>query len=192
LNTGVHHISELANAYAALFGIVPKGDSEKCMEYITNMEDVGRSTPLFASIFYLASSVFDNGKYLISKFKDLWISMPSIRMNGTISELWDDTISWGTRCQNAPVPAYLLPQVILGVKPMEPGFKKFTVEPSTGGLTWAKGTVPTPYGVISVEWENSGNEFSMKVDVPSGFILEQKSVNKYGIEKNVFSYIGDV
>ncbi|WP_168185246.1 alpha-L-rhamnosidase C-terminal domain-containing protein [Duncaniella dubosii] len=40
---------------------------------------------------------------------------------------------------------------MLGVKPLEPGCRTIEVKPNLGSLSYAKGTVPTPYGPVSVE-----------------------------------------
>ena len=39
---------------------------------------------------------------------------------------------------------------VLGVKVLEPGCRKVAIEPHLGRLKWAKGTFPTPYGVIRI------------------------------------------
>lgn len=62
----------------------------------------------------------------------------------------------------------ILSNYILGVIPTGPGFKTWTLKPyPVGGVTWAKGAVPTPNGAISVSW-SSGRQgtFSMDVTVP--------------------------
>ncbi len=48
----------------------------------------------------------------------------------------------------------LMSNYVLGVKPAGPGFSRWIVKPITtgGGLTWARGAVPTPMGPISVFW----------------------------------------
>ncbi len=48
-------------------------------------------------------------------------------------------------------PTAWLSEHVLGVKPLKPGFKAVSVEPRLAGLAWAKGSVPTPYGEISVD-----------------------------------------
>ena len=50
-------------------------------------------------------------------------------------------------------PAIFFISEVLGVKPVKPGYREFTVLPKTDGLTFAKGSVPTPYGRIEVEWK---------------------------------------
>lgn len=50
-------------------------------------------------------------------------------------------------------PAVFLISEILGVKPIKPGYREFVVEPKASGLDFAKGSVPTPFGLIRVEWK---------------------------------------
>jgi|LSQX01.2.fsa_nt_gb hypothetical protein len=61
---------------------------------------------------------------------------------------------------------YLLSQV-LGVRPLEPGYRVFAVEPCAADLQWARGEVATPYGPIHVDWRrNDGNELVIAVSAP--------------------------
>ncbi|MFA7159260.1 MAG: alpha-L-rhamnosidase C-terminal domain-containing protein [Kiritimatiellia bacterium] len=45
-------------------------------------------------------------------------------------------------------PAYLLPARVMGIRPLEPGFRRFTVDPQLAGLESAECSVPTPHGYI--------------------------------------------
>jgi len=47
---------------------------------------------------------------------------------------------------------YFCGSILLGVKPLEPGFARFEVSPLPCGLTHASGEVPTPQGMIKVSW----------------------------------------
>jgi hypothetical protein len=42
-------------------------------------------------------------------------------------------------------------QRVLGVEPAEPGFTVASIEPELGTLSWARGAVPTPSGLLHVE-----------------------------------------
>ena len=56
---------------------------------------------------------------------------------------------------------------VLGLEPLEGGYRSFRVKPIPGGgLTWAKGSVKTPFGNASVHWEIQDNLFSIRVEVP--------------------------
>lgn len=50
---------------------------------------------------------------------------------------------------------YELPTVILGVRPVEPGFAKIKIVPQSHHLEWAKGTVITPRGSLEISWEKT-------------------------------------
>ena len=47
-------------------------------------------------------------------------------------------------------PIYLLGKYYLGVQPTSAGYETYSITPTLGGLKWMEGTVPTPYGEISV------------------------------------------
>lgn len=92
---------------------------------------------------------------------------------------WDNfSLDWPTgvvadrntsRCHGwSAGPTHSLPAHVLGVRPREPGFASFTVEPQPGDLSWAEGAVPCPAGDISVAWRRSEEEFRLEVTVPDG------------------------
>ncbi|MDQ2687501.1 MAG: alpha-L-rhamnosidase, partial [Armatimonadota bacterium] len=50
-------------------------------------------------------------------------------------------------------PTAWLMEHVLGVAPAAPGFSEVTVTPHLGDLEYARGTVPTPHGLIEVSHE---------------------------------------
>ena len=54
-------------------------------------------------------------------------------------------------------PAPWMSRHVLGIEPLEPGFKKVRIEPHLGHLDWAEGTFPTPKGNIEVSVRKLGN-----------------------------------
>jgi alpha-L-rhamnosidase len=84
---------------------------------------------------------------------------------------WDWVEGYYTRsyCHAwSAAPAYFLPASVLGVKPLEPGFRKVQVKPNLCGLEWARGTVPVPGGVIEVSVRMVDGERQVEVTVPEG------------------------
>jgi hypothetical protein len=64
-------------------------------------------------------------------------------------------------------PTFFLSSHVLGVKPLAPGFTRYTIAPKPGNLQWCRGTVPTPHGDIHVQWENRpGEPLVIRVDAP--------------------------
>jgi hypothetical protein len=64
-------------------------------------------------------------------------------------------------------PAWVLPAFALGVRPTSPGWKSVVIDPQPGHLLWAEGTVPTPHGNISVNWEMRGGKCHVEYEAPS-------------------------
>ena len=66
-------------------------------------------------------------------------------------------------------PTAWLSEHVLGISIVEPGCKAVRVRPHLGGLQWAEGTFPTPYGVISVRHERQGDgTVKSKISAPKG------------------------
>jgi hypothetical protein len=61
-----------------------------------------------------------------------------------------------------------MPSKILGVRPTSPGFGTILIKPETCGLSWAKGSVPTPHGNVDVSWKVEGGKFTLDVTIPAG------------------------
>ncbi|MCX6984363.1 MAG: family 78 glycoside hydrolase catalytic domain, partial [Lentisphaerae bacterium] len=64
------------------------------------------------------------------------------------------------------LPVYYHYAWVLGVRPLEPGFKKFLLSPCPGSFTVVKGSVATPSGFIRVEWRKSGNGLQVTATGP--------------------------
>ncbi len=70
-------------------------------------------------------------------------------------------------------PTAWLSQVVLGVKPIEPGCKRVRVRPQLGNLQWAEGAYPTPLGPIRVRHERQADgTVSSKIEAPPGIQVE--------------------
>ena len=64
-------------------------------------------------------------------------------------------------------PAIFLMTEVLGIQPAKAGYTEFIVKPQPSGLDFAKGSVPTPYGRIYVEWKRKENgELEIICDAP--------------------------
>jgi len=48
-------------------------------------------------------------------------------------------------------PTALLPEIVLGVEPIKPGWKQFKIQPNLYDLEWAEGVIPSVAGNISVK-----------------------------------------
>jgi hypothetical protein len=69
------------------------------------------------------------------------------------------------------IPAYIFQRYLLGIKPLTPGFKTFTVAPLLSVVNSASGTVHTPYGAIEISWEKNGEIYEGKISHPQNIQL---------------------
>lgn len=64
-------------------------------------------------------------------------------------------------------PTSWLTENVLGIKVVEPGCRTVKIAPQLGNLKWAKGTFPTPYGIIEVYHEkNSKGKITSRINAP--------------------------
>lgn len=77
---------------------------------------------------------------------------------------WPECWQGGTRCHGwSSTPTRDLIVHTLGITPAEPGYAAVRVRPRLGDLAWARATVPTPHGFVTVEARSDG---SVEVDSP--------------------------
>ena len=73
-----------------------------------------------------------------------------------------------SRCHAwASGPAAILPEAVLGLRPLGDGWSRFAVQPALGDLAWASAVVPAPSGDIVVVADAS----TVTVQVPAGTML---------------------
>lgn len=85
---------------------------------------------------------------------DLWRDMLRDNLTTCVEEpvhQRSDCHAWGA------LALYELPAVVLGVRPVKPGFAEMEVKPVPGPFTWAEGDVITPRGTVRVRWTKEGD-----------------------------------
>jgi alpha-L-rhamnosidase len=125
--------------------------------------NVAIGTPYFS--FYLLES--------LAKGSDHTQALAYIRSQWSRLVEWGATTWWenwhtnGSFCHGwSSAPTYFLQAEILGAKPLTPGWDEILIEPHPAGLSWGRGTIPTPHGIVSVEWRNE-NGFVLRITVPA-------------------------
>ncbi|MFZ5970268.1 MAG: family 78 glycoside hydrolase catalytic domain [Bacteroidota bacterium] len=62
---------------------------------------------------------------------------------------------------------------VLGIEPAAPAFSKIRLRPQpVRGLSWAKGSYQSPYGLIRSEWKLEGPQYRLLVEVPPNTTAE--------------------
>jgi hypothetical protein len=164
---GSNHASLHANMFALAFGLVPTDRQPRVADFI-------QSRGMACSVYgaqYLLEALFDarRDEYAIglmtSKDERSWHHMIELGSTMTL-EAWDakykPNLTWNHAWGAAP--ANIISRYVLGVRPLEPGYKKILIAPQIGSLKFAKGKVPTPLGAVVVNVDRQ----KLEVEVPTG------------------------
>lgn len=168
---GSNHSGFHANVAALAFGLVPEQNKAKVIALLKSKGMAG--SVYFAQ--YLLEALYLSGEsdYALSlmtaKTERSWFNM--LRVGSTITlEAWDDKFkpnqdwnhAWGA------VPGNIVGRFLLGVTPLEPGFKRIKIAPQLSRLHFAEGAVPTIRGEVYVSIRKKGSDqLELKVTVPS-------------------------
>ncbi|KAM0714120.1 hypothetical protein Q7P37_011084 [Cladosporium fusiforme] len=157
----------------------------------------------YASSYHLRAALASNASSSALKMLHrLWEPMANPDNANYTGTLWETLDQDGkpalglitSLCHGwAAGPTAELSKYVLGATPTAPGWKEFQVAPQTLGLKFARGKVPTPQGVISVDWQfDSEDMFSLVVEAPEGskgtLILPQELV--IAANETVFTFNG--
>lgn len=173
---GTDHASLHANMFPLAFGLVPEKRVDKVLEFIRSR---GMACSVYGSQFLL-DALYDahDAEYglqlLTSTDERSWYNM--IRAGSTITmEAWDNKYkpnqdwnhAWGA------APANLIPRKLMGIEPLEPGFRKIRIKPQPGSLESAEIKYPTIKGDVFVSFINRpGESFRLEVDIPANTTAE--------------------
>lgn len=155
------NFSEHTALWAVLSGAVSGAEATRLIDKVMT-ETVSRCT--FSMNYYMLRALEKTDRYCYAeKIMEGWHKMLALHCT-TWCENPDSPRSECHGWSSAPI--YEMSAMRLGVKPSANGFAAVEIKPVTEGLDWAKGTVPTPYGVISVEWRKTANRLVIDVHTP--------------------------
>lgn len=178
----IDHHYPISSVYPLLFDLCSDEQTASILSYLDiELQDIGEETRMrkitpYGS-FYLFSALYKEGRADLAE--------------GFMIQYWSRMIHQGddTSWENFDIggeqqggqgtashawsghPTFFLSTQILGVKlGFTPGFDRDTIEisPQSETLTWAKGRVPHPAGLVYVDWRIEGQRLVMEVVVPEG------------------------
>ncbi len=163
-------ISQHANFTALYYGVCPPERRRQVVSYVFDPKNKATQAQFYFLHFGLTPLFETDPKSALDLIRTRWGEMLAqgattfweTRTSGVGEHLESLCHGWSA------TPIYHLSAEVLGVKPTEPGFKKFSVSPKPGDLKWAKGRVPTPKGEIEVSWQRDEAKFKLELRVPEG------------------------
>jgi hypothetical protein len=157
-------------------GIVP---DEHVGSVVTFIKSRGMACSVYGAQFlmdalYLAGEDDYALELMTARHDRSWWNMIAVGSTITL-EAWDwkykNNLDWNHAWGAAP--GNIIPRFLLGVRPLEPGFKRVLIQPQPGTLTRAEGTVPTIRGPVDVAFRNEpGKPFELAVTIPGNTTAE--------------------
>ena len=177
------HHSLHASAFALAFAEPPRGRIERVGDFLRGR---GMACSVYVAAVYLdglyRSGLGADATALISATTGLrtWNHMLDQGSGGTM-EAWDPCLKPNTTYSHpwAASPVYLLPSGLMGIRPLEPGYRSLACIPQPGDLEQASVVLPLPRGDLSVGYRTSGpvrtaggrtslSGIRMELDLPQG------------------------
>lgn len=153
---GTEHSSLHANMFPLALGLVPDDFRASVVKFV-------KSRGMACSVYgaqYLLDGLYEAGAedyaldLLTATHDRSWAHMIYGLGTTITAEAWDTkykpNMDWNHAWGSAP--ANLIPRRLVGVRPLEPGFRKVLIQPQPGYLREFKGTVPTIRGPVRVEY----------------------------------------
>jgi hypothetical protein len=170
------HSSLHANMYPLAFGLVSVKNRPKVREFIRQR---GMACSVNGALT-LMEALYDHNeaeyglKLLASTNERSWYNM--IRAGSTVSiEAWDKkykpNLDWNQSA--GATPAFIIPRRLMGIEPIEPGFRKIRIKPQPAMLRQAAIKIPSIRGDIHVAFDNRPCEkFTLEVEIPANTTAE--------------------
>lgn len=174
-NSEKRYYTKYPNILACAYGVADKETSAEILERIMNDETLQDIQPYFTH--YLLYALRENNlieKYAFGIF-DRWKPVVKSCSKG-LAEGWiapepnysfDHSHAWGGTV------AYFMPSVISGLKIIEPGMKKISLNPKLYGLDYANLKISTKYGDIRISIDKDKTDISSPEEIKIDLITEK-------------------
>jgi len=177
----IDHYYPISSIWPTLFGQTTPEQEEKLEKfYAESLRDIGSedrnrlSTPYGG--FYVIDALYRKGYAATAEhyMKKYWSPM-ILKHNDTAWENFGDGSDGGGQGTLSHAwsggPTYHMTRHILGADLGWPDYTSpdsILFQPQTSMVTWAKGSVPHPRGVIRIDWRTEGDKLYYNCDVPEG------------------------
>jgi alpha-L-rhamnosidase len=160
-DTQMETFSAQNNALAVLYDLAPVAQQKAIITKLMTTTPLN-VTPYF--MHFVLSAVAHAGlfdQYGTAQMRN-WKIVPETQTVLEMGTSGDHSHGW------IATPAYQMSSHILGIMPGAPGWDVAIIRPNLCDLDFAKGAVPTPHGLIAVDWEKKDQKLHLKVTIPTG------------------------
>ena len=166
------HYAELTQALAILAKICSDEYAE-CLRYkLSDDKSNMVKTTLSQSLYKFEALLTDKSKYSKYVFDKINADWGGMLLNGATS-FWEtlkgasDFDNAGSLCHGwSATPVYFYYAHLLGIRPVEPGFKKFIFAPSLNAINTIDARIATPHGAIGIKLQRIDDRLVGQLDYP--------------------------
>ncbi|MFC1784464.1 alpha-L-rhamnosidase C-terminal domain-containing protein [Candidatus Neomarinimicrobiota bacterium] len=165
------HAAFHSSFFPIFFNLVEEESKSDISDYLISRNmDCG----VFGSQFYLLALYNLNQgtkalELMTSKDKNSWYHVIHELNAANTTEAWDPSgkpdmsksHSWGSSAGN------MIQRGLMGINPIEPGFKKISIKPQIGNLKFAKIDFPTIRGTVKVKVVYNDNTYDVEINIPA-------------------------
>jgi hypothetical protein len=148
------------NLLAVLSSLAPKDERQAIVERIMSQPSINTQPWFMHWVFAAVNEVGLFDKYGTQQLRR-WEVLPETQ---SFREMWhggDVSHGW------CSTPLVQMSSMILGVRPGGTARVPIAVEPRFCDLAWAKGTVPTSKGLVTVSWKAESGKYRVDLTVPA-------------------------
>jgi len=198
-------VSQHGNAALILWDVAPRQRWESMIRYITDParlkftaappiaptgepydpdHDVVLANTFFSHFVYRALCRAGRFDLVLALIRDRYGRM----LERGATTLWESYDPTASLCHGfSATPVYQLSTEVLGVFPLEAGFRRFRVAPQLADLAGARGVFPTVRGDVCVGWKREPGELRLAVDVPEGTEAEVIAPTGYSLAETLLA-----
>ena len=177
--------SQHAQLWAVLCGLFTGEEAQAAMHKALTDKSLVQCS--FVMQFYLFRALEEAGMY--DRTEALWDMWRGLLDEGltTVPEIpgpytRSDCHAWGA------LMLYEFPRKALGVTILSPGYAKVQIKPMALYLQSADGAVPTPHGLVKVNWAIEGGRFNLRAETPVPARIILPDGNAMDVEPGTYEY----
>jgi len=157
-------------ATSILFDQCPGGQNAAALQSLVECPpEMGFSYPANQCWRMWALAKGGRADTILADLRHRWATMASVKENNTLQENWvarpDSPDQW-SHC--GVVPLYIAYQGLMGLKPLEPGFKRYELRPQLGDLNDLDLTAFTVQGPLSLSSRGRQGARELTLQLPPG------------------------
>ena len=167
------------NALAVLAGLADRDRYDALLEVFKTQE---HASPYMEKYVMEALFAIGHGEYALERERRRYSFMVNHPDYDTLFENWNVGVDGNWDCGSvnhawSGGPLAVFPARMLGITPLEPGWKRFSVRPDPAVFDECALSFPTVAGTVSVTYSRSGD--FLEVVVPEGTLAEVSLPNSY-------------